>query len=161
LTPKAISTAQPAMAGRPLVMVRGSVARYSNSRRQRKRVAVGPRPSSMCSKATRKMMGLLPRAVCSSTTAGNLYGTTGYGGTGPCTLLGAPVGCGTVYELSPPVKQGDPWTETVLYSFQGNKDGYVPSGDIIFHDERNLYGVTLFGGGKGTNCGDDLYPNCG
>jgi hypothetical protein len=93
--------------------------------------------------------------------AGNLYGTTGYGGTGPCTLLGAPVGCGTVYELSPPVKQGDPWTETVLYSFQGNKDGYVPSGDIIFDDERNLYGVTLFGGGKGTNCGDDLYPNCG
>ncbi|MGA8493368.1 MAG: choice-of-anchor tandem repeat GloVer-containing protein [Terriglobales bacterium] len=92
---------------------------------------------------------------------GNLYGTTGYGGTGTCTLLGEPVGCGTVYELSPPAKQGDPWTETVLYSFQGNKDGYVPSGDIVFDDKGNLYGVTLFGGGKGRNCGDDLYPNCG
>jgi len=92
---------------------------------------------------------------------GNLYGTTEYGGTGPCTLLGANDGCGTVYELSPPAKQGDPWTETVLYNFQGGKDGYVPSGDLTLDDQGNLYGVTLFGGGEGTNCGDDLYPNCG
>jgi len=34
--------------------------------------------------------------------ANNLYGTTGYGGTGGRLLLGAPDGCGTVYELSPP-----------------------------------------------------------
>lgn len=93
--------------------------------------------------------------------AGNLYGTTGYGGTGPCTLLGSTVGCGTVYEVSPPAKQGDPWTEMVLYNFQGGQDGYVPSGDLVFDRMGNLYGVTLFGGGKGTNCGDSLYPNCG
>jgi hypothetical protein len=93
--------------------------------------------------------------------AGNLYGTTGYGGSGPCLLLGGAVGCGTVYELSPPAKQGDPWTETVLYSFQGGKDGYVASGDLVFDKAGNLYGATLFGGGKGTTC-DSLYGGqCG
>ncbi len=49
----------------------------------------------------------------------------------------------------------------MLYSFQGNKDGYIPSGALVFDSAGNLYGVTLFGGGKGTNCGDDVYPNCG
>jgi uncharacterized repeat protein (TIGR03803 family) len=93
--------------------------------------------------------------------AGNLYGTTGYGGSGPCLLLGGAVGCGTVYELSPPAKQGDPWTETVLHSFQGGKDGYVASGDLVFDTAGNLYGATLFGGGKGTTC-DSLYGGqCG
>jgi uncharacterized repeat protein (TIGR03803 family) len=93
--------------------------------------------------------------------AGNLFGTTGYGGSGPCLLLGGAVGCGTVYELSPPAKQGDPWTETVIYSFQGGKDGYVASGDLVFDTAGNLYGATLFGGGKGTTC-DSLYGGqCG
>jgi hypothetical protein len=93
--------------------------------------------------------------------AGNLYGTTGYGGSGTCLLLGGPVGCGTVYELSPPAKRGDPWTETVLHSFQGGKDGYVASGDLVFDEAGNLYGATLFGGGKGTTC-DSLYGGqCG
>jgi uncharacterized repeat protein (TIGR03803 family) len=93
--------------------------------------------------------------------AGNLYGTTGYGGSGSCTLLGGAVGCGTVYELSPPAKQGNPWTETVLYSFQGGKDGFVATGDLVFDKAGNLNGATLFGGGKGTTC-DSLYGGqCG
>jgi hypothetical protein len=93
--------------------------------------------------------------------AGNLYGTTGYGGSGPCLLLGGAAGCGTVYELSPPAKQGGLWTETVLYSFQGGKDGYVGTGDLVFDKAGNLYGATLFGGGKGTTC-DSLYGGqCG
>jgi uncharacterized repeat protein (TIGR03803 family) len=93
--------------------------------------------------------------------AGNLYGTTGYGGSGPCTLLGGAVGCGTVYELSPPAKQGDPWTETVLYSFQGSKDGFVGFGDLVFDTAGNVYGATLFGGGKGTTCNSLYGGQCG
>jgi hypothetical protein len=58
--------------------------------------------------------------------ASNLYGTTTYGGTGNCVLLGVLVGCGTVYELSPPKQKGGPWTETVLYSFPTAKQGYFP-----------------------------------
>jgi hypothetical protein len=93
--------------------------------------------------------------------AGNLYGTTGYGGSGPCTLLGGAVGCGTVYELSPPAKQGDPWTETVLYNFQGGKDGDLPTGPLVFDSAGNLYGATEFGGGKGTTCDEFYGGNCG
>src|SRR5271170_7477396 len=38
--------------------------------------------------------------------AGNLYGTTAYGGTGKCVLFGGRVGCGAVYVLMPPKQKG-------------------------------------------------------
>jgi hypothetical protein len=91
---------------------------------------------------------------------GNLYGTTGYGGTGDCVLLGSKLGCGTVFELSPPKQKSDVWTETVLYSFPTAKRGYVPVGDLVFDSAGNLYGATLFGGGFGTTC-DPFYQYCG
>jgi hypothetical protein len=91
---------------------------------------------------------------------GNLYGTTAYNGTGLCRLGGV-VGCGVVYEMSPPAQPGGSWTETVIYSFQGGNDGYYPRGDLVFDEAGNLYGATAYGGGKGSNCGDSLYPNCG
>jgi len=91
---------------------------------------------------------------------GNLYGTTAYGGTGDCVLLGVKGGCGTVYELSPPQQKGDAWTETILYSFPTAKQGYLPNGDLVFDSAGNLYGATQFGGGKGTTC-DKFYQYCG
>jgi hypothetical protein len=93
--------------------------------------------------------------------AGNLYGTTGYGGTGNCVVLGILMGCGTVFELSPPKQKGGPWTETVLYSFPTPKQGFVPWGDLVFDGAGNLYGATIYGGGYGTNCGDAYYKYCG
>jgi hypothetical protein len=92
--------------------------------------------------------------------AGNLYGVTGYGGTGDCVLVGVPAGCGTVYELSPPAQKGGAWTETILYSFPSSKQGYLPNGGLIFDSEGNLYGATMFGGGQGTAC-DPFYQYCG
>lgn len=92
--------------------------------------------------------------------AGNLYGTTGYGGTGNCVLLGSKRGCGTVFELSPPKQKGGAWTETVLYSFPSAKQGYVPWGDLVFDSAGNLYGATEFGGGFGT-CDQGIYLYCG
>jgi uncharacterized repeat protein (TIGR03803 family) len=91
--------------------------------------------------------------------AGNLYGTTAYGGSGTCTLLGTRPGCGTVFELSPPTGTGGAWTETVLYSFQGGNDGDFPQGDLAFDKAGNLYGATAFGGGYGS-C-NEYYPYCG
>jgi hypothetical protein len=105
--------------------------------------------------------GATPEGGVIMDSAGNLYGTTGYGGSGPCLLLGSAVGCGTVYELSPPAKAGDPWTETVLYSFQGGNDGYVATGDLVFDKAGNLYGATLFGGGQGTSCDIFYGGQCG
>ncbi len=92
--------------------------------------------------------------------AGNLYGTTAYGGSGGCVLLGTTVGCGVVFQMTPPQTKGGDWTETVLYSFQGGKDGYVPQGNLTFDSAGNLYGVTLYGGGYGS-CNSPYYQNCG
>ncbi|HXM59847.1 MAG TPA: choice-of-anchor tandem repeat GloVer-containing protein [Terriglobales bacterium] len=92
---------------------------------------------------------------------GNIYGTASYGGTGDCVLLGVKGGCGTVFELSPPQTKGGKWTYTILYSFKGGKDGYLPFGDLVLDAVGNLYGATYFGGGKGTTCDSGYYQYCG
>jgi uncharacterized repeat protein (TIGR03803 family) len=66
--------------------------------------------------------------------SGNLYGTTLYYGT---------YFYGTVFELTP--QPGGGWTEKVLHSFNG-KDGWKPSGGLIFDAAGNLYGTTQQGG---------------
>jgi len=82
--------------------------------------------------------GLIPDA------AGNLYGATYYGGTGPCND-GQGVGCGTVFKLDASGK------ETILYSFSGGTDGTNPLGSLVRDATGSLYGTTLNGGnfGKG------------
>jgi hypothetical protein len=92
--------------------------------------------------------------------ARNLYGTTAYGGSGDCVLLGTAVGCGVVFQMKPPRTKGGAWTETVLYSFQGGKDGYLPQGNLTFDSAGNLYGATLYGGGYGS-CNAPYYKYCG
>jgi uncharacterized repeat protein (TIGR03803 family) len=87
--------------------------------------------------------------------SGNLYGTTAYGGTGDCVLLGSKLGCGAVFELSPPAQKGGAWTEKILYSFPNSKRGYVPWGNLVFDKSGNLYGSTIYGGDRGTTC--DLF----
>jgi hypothetical protein len=45
---------------------------------------------------------------------GALYGTTSAGGGSSCvSQTNGSLGCGTVFELSPPTKHGGAWTETV------------------------------------------------
>ncbi len=92
--------------------------------------------------------------------AGNFYGVTAYGGSGGCILLGIKVGCGTVFEVSPPSQKGGQWTETILYSFQGGSDGYVPNGNLVFDKAGSLYGATTYGGGHGS-CNSPYYQYCG
>ena len=73
--------------------------------------------------------------------AGDLYGTTYYWGTGQ--QCDANHGyCGTVFELMP---SNGTWTEKVLYSFcsQTNcTDGAEPAAGVIFYKAGNLYGTT-------------------
>jgi uncharacterized repeat protein (TIGR03803 family) len=68
--------------------------------------------------------------------AGNLYGTTEYGGIGYCSYFG----CGVVFELNPSGQQ------TVLYSFSGGIDGSEPGTGLIRDAAGNLYGTTSGGG---------------
>jgi len=71
--------------------------------------------------------------------AGNLYGTTYYGGSSACGVDG----CGTIYRLSPSALG---WTHTVLYSFQNLDDGMLPIAGLVFDSAGNLYGGTSLGG---------------
>jgi len=75
-------------------------------------------------------------------TAGNLYGTTYWGASRSCSQ-----GCGVVFKLTP---NGDgSWTESVLHTFTGGKDGSYPTGWLIFDAAGNLYGATDIGGVSG------------
>jgi len=92
---------------------------------------------------------------------GNLYGTTEMGGfynTGYCAYLG----CGTVFEVSPPATKGGSWTESVLYRFKSNVNGYSdglnPFGGLILDRAGNLYGNTYGGGALGGGTVFQLSP---
>ena len=77
-------------------------------------------------------------------TAGNLYGTTNFGGSANCSL-----GCGTVFMLTP---ASGGWAETVLYTFTGGADGRQPYARLLFDKAGNLYGTTALGGNVGSVC---------
>jgi hypothetical protein len=79
-----------------------------------------------------------PQGKLTLDSAGNLYGTTGSGGhfEDGCSTTG----CGVVYKLSP--NSDGTWSETVLYAFVGNTDGFVgPSTDVEFDAAGNIYGA--------------------
>lgn len=90
--------------------------------------------------------GAVPLAGLVFDSAGNLYGTTGYGGTSVPGCGG--LGCGTVFELTP--GSSGNWTEKVLYNFKGGgTDGSLPGTTPIFDKTGNLYGTTGSGGSYG------------
>lgn len=85
--------------------------------------------------------------------AGNLYGTTVYGGTGTCFSIG----CGTVYELSP--RSNGHWSEKILYNFANNgTDGVNPYAGVVFDSAGNLYGTTYSGGANNQGTLFELSP---
>jgi uncharacterized repeat protein (TIGR03803 family) len=66
--------------------------------------------------------------------AGNVYGTTYYGGSSACA-------CGIVFKIDPS------GAETVLYNFKGGTtDGGGPSVTLVRDGSGNLYGTTSYGG---------------
>jgi uncharacterized repeat protein (TIGR03803 family) len=73
--------------------------------------------------------------------AGNLFGTTYFGGVHRD---------GAVFELSPAAGGG--WTEKIIHSFNGN-DGCNPMTTLIWDNAGNLYGTT-------SNQGSAISPNC-
>jgi hypothetical protein len=87
---------------------------------------------------------------------GILYGTTLWGGGGPCP----PYGCGTAFQLAPPQSGGGTWTETILHAFQGGSDGNGPLSNLVFGVGGALYGTTSYGGGK-KECPGNLIEGCG
>ena len=81
---------------------------------------------------------VLPVAGVISDAAGNLYGTTFYGGA---------YGNGMVFELTPSTSG---WKQTILHSFgYDGSDGFWATGGLVFDASGNLYGTTEFGGNGG------------
>jgi uncharacterized repeat protein (TIGR03803 family) len=85
-------------------------------------------------KFTGKNDGGSSRAGLLLDAAGNLYGTTVYGGTSRA---------GTVFKID---SSGN---ETVLHSFTGGADGGDPAAGVIMDSSGNLYGTTYYGGAFG------------
>src|SRR5581483_8585017 len=84
--------------------------------------------------------------------------TFGDGGTHSCKILH---NCGIVFELTP--NQNGTWTEHILYTFQGGRDGGEPTGPLVLDAAGNLYGTTLYFGDPQDPCGTvfELSPNGG
>jgi uncharacterized repeat protein (TIGR03803 family) len=80
--------------------------------------------------------------------AGNLYGTTAWGGSG----------CGTVFMLMP--TGGGSWTEKILHRFIYNhEDGCNPYTGLVLDANGNLYGTTVEGGVFGWGTVFELIPS--
>jgi uncharacterized repeat protein (TIGR03803 family) len=96
--------------------------------------------------------GANPMAGLSFDKFGNLYGTNFRGG--------SPGDWGVVYELTPP-SAGGSWSETTLYTFQGQTGG-GPLSDVNFDPAGQLY-VTASGGKGEGGCGSvvQLTPEAG
>lgn len=70
--------------------------------------------------------------------AGALYGVTTSGGN---ALVG------TVFKVAPPDVEGQPWAESVLYSFRNSRlDGAMPQAGLVADASGALYGATYKGG---------------
>jgi uncharacterized repeat protein (TIGR03803 family) len=89
--------------------------------------------------------GSTPMAGLTMDRAGNLYGTTEYGGDRFQ---------GNVFKLT---HKNSEWIYTNLYSFQGGTDGANPEGRVVIAADGTLYGSTNQGGsqqcGYGNGCG--------
>jgi uncharacterized repeat protein (TIGR03803 family) len=85
--------------------------------------------------------GTLPNAVIFDA-SGNLWGTTQGAGQND--------GNGTIFKLT---RGAGGWTETVMFTFQGSKDGTYPDVGLSMDAEGNFYGTTIWGGTLGPTNG--------
>jgi uncharacterized repeat protein (TIGR03803 family) len=95
--------------------------------------------------------GNYPNSALIFDAAGNLYGTTEFGGLHTY---------GTAFELIP--EAGGKWTEKILHNFNNNgTDGYQPEAGLIFDAAGNLYGTTEYGGVNFAGAVIELKPATG
>jgi uncharacterized repeat protein (TIGR03803 family) len=89
--------------------------------------------------------GANPAAGLVADSAGNLFGTTEFGGSG------SGVGSGTVFKLTPTPSASSGYVESILHRFNGSVDGANPAASLIVDSSGALYGTTSNGGsGFGT-----------
>jgi uncharacterized repeat protein (TIGR03803 family) len=89
--------------------------------------------------------GALPYAGVVRDSAGNLFGTTAFGGK---------FDRGTIFKLDPS------GTKTVLYNFTGGADGAAPEAELLLDATGNLFG-SASAGGKPVCMSPQGLPGCG
>lgn len=82
---------------------------------------------------------LATTSITTDPSSNAIYGTTVGGGSSNCTG-----GCGIVFRLTP--KARGEWSEKILHSFAGGKDGQAPTSVAFLNGSALLYGVTEVGG---------------
>jgi uncharacterized repeat protein (TIGR03803 family) len=87
-----------------------------------------------------------PQANLTMDSAGNLYGTT---------LFGGAMDCGRVFKLSP---AGGSWNFTSLHDFTCVADGGKPFSNVAFGPDGNLYGTASTGGAYGSGVVWEITP---
>jgi uncharacterized repeat protein (TIGR03803 family) len=79
--------------------------------------------------------GVQPAAEVAFDSAGNIYGTTEFGGSNSCAF-----GCGVVFRMTP---SGKSWKYSAIYVFTSGAEG--PTSGVIFGGNGNLYGANSGG----------------
>jgi len=95
--------------------------------------------------------GALPFSFLTIDERGNIYGAAQFGGSSPNPEVCLGNGCGVVFKLD---RRG---IQTVLYTFTGGADGFLPNGPLLLDFQGNLYGTSEYGGdltcNSGSGCG--------
>jgi uncharacterized repeat protein (TIGR03803 family) len=91
--------------------------------------------------------GEYPQGDLTFDQAGDIYGTTVDGGS---------AGWGLIYSLTP---ADGGWTQNILYQAQGDGDGELPWGGVVFDQSGNLYGVFGQNGPYGFGAVYELTPS--
>ena len=112
--------------------------------------------------------GFSPSGTPVLDSAGNIYGTTAYGGTQRCDSA---MGCGTGWKLTPVTTGG--YTEEILHSFSSGPGPVVccypirlphyPWAGVVLDASGNIYSTTAYGGTDAfcTRTGNGYYQGCG
>ena len=98
--------------------------------------------------------GANPGVTMVTDKAGNLYGTTNFGGAYSSSCNGA--GCGTVFEL---VYRGGTYSYKTIHSFGNGSDGQLPNAQLTVDSQGNLFGDTISGGTNGAGTVFKLHRN--
>lgn len=118
--------------------------------------------------AGRPTDGRFPSGTPALDSAGNIYGTTVYGGRGKCDPN---LGCGTVWKLTRVT--GGTYTEEILRSFSSGPGPVVccypirlphyPWAGVVLDSSGNIYGTTTYGGTSAfcTKTGNGYDQGCG
>jgi uncharacterized repeat protein (TIGR03803 family) len=89
--------------------------------------------------------GQIPGGYIALDSAGNIYGTTSYGGDN---------GDGTLFKLIPGKHS---YSEQTLWNFDGT-DGWLPEGGVVMDSRGNLYGTTDWGGSNNSGVVFEVTP---